>query len=55
MVKVYNITYKQDGKRNRLAATSIKAQNPTRAKMKFVDQGYGVMFDIVEISEQEIK
>ena len=51
MAYLFKIRYKQDGDRKLIAETSIKAPNATSAKMKFVDQGYGTMMDIIEISE----
>ena len=48
-VQNFTITYLEDGNRKRLKQMSVKAFCQTSAKTKFVDQGYGVLRDIIDI------
>jgi len=50
-IKRYEIIYKNLDT-GRLSRTYIKAKSFTSAKMKFTDQGYGPLVNIIEVNEE---
>ena len=54
MVFKFIITFKQDGDPKKPAQTTVNAHNSSSAKMKFVEQGYGLIADIIDIEQVQL-